>query len=242
MSTCKDTSSQKCNPPPCGACKNPKASESSHEADLQDLGDGWCDVEHGLNTKNCGWDKGDCCEPTCKSAKFKCGVASLDNDEAWMCRDPSSFGEGSCRTKDKKSNTCNKAAESGKCFCDSGCSEIGDCCSDYAEVCTGAAKAKDTKLNGCNVKYPEWLGDSRCDSFGQYNTKECKWDGPWQYVTILVLALQTVCCGTLSHSTRTSTHLHRRRLLPFHLPRGHHQRRRPLRVRRPQAEVRLQRS
>ena len=178
ISTCKDTSSQKCNPP-CAACKNPTARDASNKANVADLGDGWCDIEHGLNTKNCGWDKGDCCKPTCTSGKYKCGSAVLDSGEAWMCQDPTSFGVGSCRTKDGKSNTCNKASESGKCFCDSGCSEFGDCCSDYQSVCKGAAKVKDNKLKGCTVKYHEWLGDSRCDSFGQYNTEACNWDGQW---------------------------------------------------------------
>ena len=30
---------------------------------------------------------------------------------------------------------------------------------------------------GCEVQYPELIGDGSCHSFGNYNTLECNWDG-----------------------------------------------------------------
>ena len=48
------------------------------------IGDGVCDTTGGYNTKECHYDKGDCCEETCKNnnAKLQCGLLGFD------CKDP----------------------------------------------------------------------------------------------------------------------------------------------------------
>jgi hypothetical protein len=48
------------------------------------LGDGYCDtLDPAYNSEVCGWDGGDCCESTCVSATFECGVST-----AYTCLDP----------------------------------------------------------------------------------------------------------------------------------------------------------
>lgn len=51
----------------------------------------------------------------------------------------------------------------------------------YVFAKDSAAITSDTKSTtvpaGCNVPHPNWIGDGYCDSYGNYNTEACAWDG-----------------------------------------------------------------
>jgi len=42
------------------------------------IGDGYCDKRGNYNTAACQFDGGDCCEFTCRDARYTCGVAGWD--------------------------------------------------------------------------------------------------------------------------------------------------------------------
>ena len=69
-------------------------------------GDGYCDELLGpFNTKNCGWDGGDCCNTTCSDGDYICGSSGFN------CRDPNAT--------DYHNNQCTAAGESvGDGYCD----------------------------------------------------------------------------------------------------------------------------
>ena len=53
-------------------------------ADSSYIGDGYCDLYAPYNTKDCGWDGGDCCESTCVDGAETC------DDSSYFCLDPDS--------------------------------------------------------------------------------------------------------------------------------------------------------
>ena len=59
----------------------------------------------------------------------------------------------------------------------------GDCCVgtcvDGTYACGEMApfNCTDPSQSGCQVPYPQWVGDGWCDGASPYNTAECGWDG-----------------------------------------------------------------
>ena len=145
------------------------------------VGDGHCDGGE-QNTKECGWDGGDCLEfndiyPGCRA------------------RHVASVGDGVCDGDDRNTAECDW--DGGDCKpanellweifpeCTSGVnpSQIGNghCDGDaYNTVGCGWDGGDCIEFNklypDCIVQYPEGVGNGRCDG-GAYNTAECGWDG-----------------------------------------------------------------
>ncbi|MBR56904.1 MAG: hypothetical protein CMH54_02475 [Myxococcales bacterium] len=59
------------------------------------VGDGWCDP--GNNSASCDWDGGDCCETTCVSEEYPCGVEGYDCEDPEACENnPANCAEAVC--------------------------------------------------------------------------------------------------------------------------------------------------
>lgn len=64
------------------------------------IGDGGCDAEGGYNTRECGWDMGDCCEEDCNEeySFYECG-----STQPYSCVNPNAGG-GQSHTNPSGSN------------------------------------------------------------------------------------------------------------------------------------------
>eukprot|EP00299_Pterocystis_sp_00344_P000471 c10126_g4_i2.p1 GENE.c10126_g4_i2~~c10126_g4_i2.p1 ORF type:complete len:1160 (-),score=371.89 c10126_g4_i2:73-3552(-) len=123
------------------------------------LGDGWCDSE--TNIPDCGFDGGDCCEGSCESSAYECGVHGYDCvDPEWNCLHPEWNGDGWC---DEENNI-------------PGCDyDGGDCC-----LITCESAEYDCGENGYHCRNPDicradWINDAYCDS--KNNIPDCNFDG-----------------------------------------------------------------
>merc|ERR1712151_117286 len=121
------------------------------------VGDGNCDDKN--NSKNCGWDKGDCCGVVKKAYCTVCKC--LDPGYVPSCGLPDYKGDGNC--DDENTNA--------KCNYDG-----GDCCGHavkkaYCTVC----KCKDPNYKPSACVKPSLKGDGYCDD--ENNVKSCGFDG-----------------------------------------------------------------
>lgn len=98
--------------PPAGSCDGACGSAS------QD-GECYCDDQCGAN--------GDCCSDYAST----CGGDASDSD--------SDNGGDTPSAADSCAGNCGGESPGGNCFCDSTCSEYGDCCGDYNSVCDGSS-------------------------------------------------------------------------------------------------------
>ena len=167
-----------------GVCSEDADTLASYE------NDGYCDELLGdFNSWACGWDGGDCCESTCQSTLYTCGVVGYN------CKDPNAT--------DYDSANCTAANEAvGDGYCDvysynndlhlnkASCDwDGGDCCQS---TCVGACdhlvyycldpNATDyNERSECEAPNPAWLADGFCDhntvESDIYNTEKCNWDG-----------------------------------------------------------------
>merc|ERR1719181_202000 len=86
------------------------------------VGDGYCDAEN--NESPC-FDGGDCCESTCVTSGYECGV------NGYACRDPSTYDcDAAADAASVGDGTCDAANNVEPCY------DGGDCC---AETCVGSA-------------------------------------------------------------------------------------------------------
>ena len=92
------------------------------------IGDGYCDhIADVLNTADCGWDGGDCCQDTCESGSYTCGSIGfqcLDPDSSTYAACPAmnstQYGDGYC---DQYTYDLDAHLNSANCQWDG-----GDCC------------------------------------------------------------------------------------------------------------------
>merc|ERR1712151_317913 len=126
------------------------------------VGDGNCDDEN--NSKNCGWDKGDCCGVVKKAYCTVCKC--LDPGYVPSCGLPDYKGDGNC---DDENNNCGCAFDGGDCCVDT--VKDGKFSYKYCKEC----KCKDP--NGCKgtCKFPNYKGDGNCDD--ENNNCGCAYDG-----------------------------------------------------------------
>ena len=159
------------------------------------LSNGYCDT-NAYNTPECNYDGGDCCEDTCVSGPFTCGVNDYncktaeigsfpqDGFDYSYCDvlDPNFIGNGECNNFFYNTPQCNY--------------DGGDCCEDTCidgkfPCETNSQKCKDPESNfyvipnfpqdsfdysNCNVTIPKAISDGYCDK-GLYNTPQCNYDG-----------------------------------------------------------------
>ena len=86
------------------------------------VGDGYCDAEN--NESPC-FDGGDCCESTCVTNAYECGI------NGYACRDPSTYDcDAAADAASVGDGTCDAANNVDPCY------DGGDCC---AETCVGSA-------------------------------------------------------------------------------------------------------
>ena len=157
------------------------------------IGDGFCDSSEGdtYNTEACNWDGGDCCESTCVSATYSCGVASFvclnteaSSYDACPASSSSLWGDGFCDqwvgllSADLNTASCNW--DGGDC-CESTCSgSDSDACSHAYWNCEDPTATDFGVASECAglIDFPSFLGDGYCDGFpgDGYNSDACGWD------------------------------------------------------------------
>jgi hypothetical protein len=157
---------------PLGLCLNTLTCQS----DESQVGDGYCDEDS--NTELCNWDGGDCCESTCESSAFTCGVESNYDCKIECVGYLTYLGDGYC---DSGLNTDNCNWDSGDCCvqsCDT--TESFICGQDSSYDCRNPEFFDPSQ---CNVQYPSRLNDGFCDAttdsngYTDYNSQMCSWDG-----------------------------------------------------------------
>jgi hypothetical protein len=120
-------------------CRDPEYGGSCPVADPSWIGDGWCDAGQ-YNTKGCDYDGGDCCEESCVSSFFECGV------NGYFCKDPlygggwcnvsqpERLGDGKCDWEEDGYNTAICGYDGGDC-CKQSCVDGDAECGSYGFFC-----------------------------------------------------------------------------------------------------------
>lgn len=168
------------------------------EGETSLVANGVCDVS--VNTANCGFDGGDCCECTCVSREG----GPCDRAEAgFSCRDPEApIDCHSAETQARilspsitypkcagdiphiKDGRCDEANNNADCGFDGGDCCASTCTSGLEFACGDGAECRDTEVTlshrglsssaSCGG-YTFEIGNSRCDS--SLNNEECGYDG-----------------------------------------------------------------
>eukprot|EP01083_Nonionella_stella_P168496 569039_1 len=128
--------------------------------------DGACDVYGDYNTAECHYDGGDCCQETCASSPYSCGI------NGYYCIDPSVVGEnGSYTVYGMDWSACNVTdpwnLQDGHCDMDGGYNTAschydgGDCCQD---TCVNATYT--CGINGYDCIDPQYMSTTAATTAG----------------------------------------------------------------------------
>ncbi len=138
-----------------GICQGPEVFYCPEDCEPQNgcgvpewVSDGWCDPEN--NSENCDWDGGDCCESTCESTEYPCGVEGYDCLDPEACENnpancgPAECGDGICQDTEELTcpEDCVSESECGNDVCEAGeelicpedCVPEPDCGNDVCEA------------------------------------------------------------------------------------------------------------
>ena len=178
-------------------CRDPAAPDAYPDcraSSISFVGDGDCDG--GLyNTRGCAWDGGDCCNSTCAPASYSC---SDDFD----CRDTDIYDS------DEYYPDCTASVKGwlGDGACDGGDYNNAECGWDGGDCCETTCPDSNCGSTDCQdpdapapVLFPNcdealsYLGDGYCNG-GDYNTRDCGWDGGDCCASTCVS--DTYTCGT----------------------------------------------
>eukprot|EP01083_Nonionella_stella_P074020 200566_1 len=130
------------------------------------LQDGHCDMDGDYNTASCHYDGGDCCQETCASSPYSCGI------NGYYCIDPSVVGEnGSYIVHGMDWSACNVTdpwwLQDGHCDMDGDYNTAschydgGDCCQD---TCVNATYT--CGINGYDCIDPQYMSTTAATTAG----------------------------------------------------------------------------
>ncbi|CAM9269075.1 unnamed protein product [Pylaiella littoralis] len=154
------------------------------------IGDGYCDID--LNTAECAYDGGDCCECTCENSPdntcgqygFYCidpGAACVNDDDITVdmvenCGYVGAIGDGHCHETNNNAECNYDGGDCCECTCiaraddEYGCE--GFACIDPDAACVDDDLVTVDMIGICDA---ENIGNGFCDS--ENNSPECVYDG-----------------------------------------------------------------
>ena len=137
-------------------------------------GDGMCDSDknNNLNTHDCAWDGGDCCQSTCDPGDNFVGCLfdfDCKDPAAKTCSDTLKQGDGKCDVE-ADFNTAACGYDGGDC-CESTCqSTQAHQCGEKGYTCLDP-RGKNTGVS-CNIGISDFVGDGFCDELIGYNSQK----------------------------------------------------------------------
>lgn len=174
--TCSSSSAFTCGTPGF-ECRNPLATDTTAPPGLGlcmypqmgSIGDGYCDdLRQGANVHSCAWDGGDCCEHTCRSSTYTCGVAG------YVCR-ASAAATLSSETSSSFANVASSPSTASPAVTLPTTKVLsGGVSTSFFGTQPVSTTALTCVLTEQQVSY---IGDGFCDEALGLNTAACSWDG-----------------------------------------------------------------